>query len=62
MFWLLCGLALLLYLVAMVVLLAKPNGRNLLYALMSLCQAGNLVFIAIESTLDLRPAGPLRAA
>jgi len=52
-YWLLCGLALLLYLVAMVVLMAKPNGRNLLYATMSLCQAGNLVFIAIESTLDL---------
>jgi signal transduction histidine kinase len=52
-YWLLCGFALMVYLVAMVVLMAKPNGRNLLYALMSLCQAGTLVFIAIESTLDL---------
>ena len=52
-YWLLCGLALLLYLVATVVLMAKPNGRNLLYAVLSLSQAGNLVFIAIESTLDL---------
>lgn len=53
MYWLLCALALLLYLVAMVVLLAKPNGRNLLYAVLVIAQAGNLVFIAIESTLDL---------
>ncbi len=52
-YWLLSGVALLLYLVAMVVLMAKPNGRNLLYAAMSLAQAGNLVFIAVESTLDL---------
>ncbi len=52
-YWLLSGVALLLYLVAMVVLMAKPNGRNLLYAVMSLCQAGNLVFIAVEATLDL---------
>lgn len=53
MYWLLCGFALLLYLVAMIVLMAKPNGRNLLYAVLSLSQAGNLVFIAIEATLDL---------
>ena len=52
-YWLLCALSLLLYLVAMVVLMAKPNGRNVLYAALSLSQAGNLVFIAIESTLDL---------
>lgn len=52
-YWLLSGVALLLYLVAMVVLMAKPNGRNLLYAVMALAQAGNLVFIAVESTLDL---------
>lgn len=53
MFWLLCAMGLMLYLTSMVVLLAKPNGRNLLYALMALCQAGNLVFIAIESAHDL---------
>lgn len=53
MYWLLSALALLLYLVAMVVLMAKPNGRNVLYATLALSQAGNLVFIAIESTLDL---------
>jgi signal transduction histidine kinase len=57
-YWLLAAVSLLLYLVAMVVLMAKPNGRNLLYALMSLCQAGNLVFIAVESTLDLALPAP----
>lgn len=53
MFWLLCGLALLMYLVAMVVMLARPTLRNLLYALATLCQAGNLALIAIESSVSL---------
>ncbi|MBW8829485.1 MAG: histidine kinase [Burkholderiales bacterium] len=53
MFWLLSALGLVLYLVAMVVLLARPTGLNLLYAVMALCQTGNLVFIAVESTLEL---------
>ncbi len=68
-FWLLAAFALTLYLVAMVVVLARPSARNLLYAVMSLCQSGNLVFMAIESTLDLAlpvPIGtldmPLRVA
>ncbi|MCW7540765.1 histidine kinase [Aquabacterium sp. A7-Y] len=52
-FWLLCALALVLYGVAMAVLLAQPGQRNGVYAVMALCQALNLVFIAIESTLDL---------
>ncbi len=52
-YWVLSAMALAVYLVAMVVLLAKPNGRNLLYALIALCQAGNLVFIALESMGDL---------
>ncbi len=59
MFWLLSGMALVLYLVAMVVLLARPTARNLLYALAALCQAGNLVFIAIESTMELALPLPL---
>jgi signal transduction histidine kinase len=50
MFWLLSGLALTLYLVGMVVLLARPGLRNLLYALLALFQAGNLAFMAIESS------------
>ncbi len=68
-FWLFCGLALVLYLLAMVVVLAGPSVRTLLYALMTLSQAGNLAFMAIESTLELGlPAPfplldmPLRAA
>ena len=51
-FWLLSAFALGLYLVAMVVLLAHPCGRNVVYAVMALCQAGNLLFIAVESAFD----------
>jgi len=51
-FWLLAAFSLGLYMVAMVVVLAQPSGRNLVFAVMALCQAGNLLFIAIESTLD----------
>lgn len=58
MFWLLSALALVLYLVAMVVLLARPNALNLLYAVMALSQTGNLVFIAVESTLELALPAP----
>jgi signal transduction histidine kinase len=57
-FWVFAGLALLLYLVAMVVWLARPTTKNLLYAVMALCQAGNLVFIGIESTAELGQPGP----
>lgn len=61
-YWLLCTFALLLYLVAMVVLMAKPNLRNLVYTLLTLPQAGTLVFIAVESTLGLAlPAAFARA-
>jgi signal transduction histidine kinase len=48
-FWLLATLALLLYLVTMVVVLARPEPRNLLYALMALAQVGNLAFVAALS-------------
>jgi signal transduction histidine kinase len=51
-FWVLSSFGLALYLVAMVVLLAHPSGRNLVYAVMALCQAGNLLFIAVETTLE----------
>ena len=61
MFWVVAGFGLVLYLVAMVVALAKPTWRNALYALMGLCQAGNLVFIAVESTLALGLPPPLPA-
>ena len=50
-FWVLSAFGLALYLMAAVVLLARPGGPTLLYAVMALCQSGNLVFIAIEMTL-----------
>ncbi len=59
MFWMLSVLSLVLYLVAMVVLLAQPNMRTLLFAVAALCQAGNLAFIAVESTLVLSLPLPL---
>jgi signal transduction histidine kinase len=52
-FWLLCALALMLYLIAMVVVLAKPSARTLMYAVMSASQVVNLGFMAVESTLML---------
>ncbi|MDP9044568.1 MAG: ATP-binding protein [Pseudomonadota bacterium] len=51
-FWLLAVFALALYLVGMVVPLANPTGRNLVYATMALCQAGNLMCIAVESAFQ----------
>jgi signal transduction histidine kinase len=59
MFWLLCGFALVMYLMAMVVTLAEPTLRNLLYALATLCQAGNLALIATESGMALGLPLPL---
>ena len=57
-FWPLALLALLLYLVTMVVLLTRPEPRNVLYALMALAQMGNLLFLAVLSTPALGwPAG-----
>ena len=60
-FWMLTGLAMALYLTAVVVPLAHRSERNLLYALMSLCQVGNLVFVAVESTLALALPRPFPA-
>ena len=60
-FWLFGAFALVLYLVAMVVVLARPTFANLLYAVMALCQTGNLVLIAIESTLALALPPPMPA-
>ncbi len=47
--WLLDALALMLYLVAMVVLLARPTPGNALFALMATCQAINLAIYGAES-------------
>ena len=58
MLWPLVGLALLLTLLAAAVVLARPDLRNALFLLMSLCQAGNLLFIALETLRGLGlPAG-----
>lgn len=48
-FWPLAALALLLYLSAMVVLLTRPGLPSALFMLISVCQAGNLLFIAMQS-------------
>ena len=58
-FWLLSLFALGLYLAAMLVLLAHPSVRNLLYTIMALCQSGNLLFIAVEVTLEFGLPAPL---
>ena len=67
-FWPMSLFGLGLYLVALVVLLGHTTGRNLLYALMALCQSGNLLLIAVEATFEFGPAPfarfdmPVRAA
>jgi signal transduction histidine kinase len=48
-FWLLTALALVLYLIGAVVVLVRPDERNLLYGLIALCQTTNLLLIALES-------------
>lgn len=52
-FWLMAALAVALFLIAAVVAAARPNERNLLYAIMAACQAANLAFIAVESVPGL---------
>jgi signal transduction histidine kinase len=62
MLWPLVGLILLLLLFAAVVVLARPQLRSALFALMALCQAGNLAFIAMETMRGLGlPAGAASA-
>jgi signal transduction histidine kinase len=58
MFWVLCGFALGLYLVGLYVLLPQPSARRLAFAVMAACQAGNLVFIAVGTTLELGLPAP----
>ncbi len=53
MFWVLIATALLLYLAGLVLLLVRPSILNLLYATITLAQAGNLIFAAIDAALDL---------
>ncbi|MDP2004818.1 MAG: histidine kinase [Rubrivivax sp.] len=59
-FWPLCGLALALYLLALVLMLAQPRRFNLLFMVMALSQAANLLYVALESMPGLGlPAGVL---
>ncbi len=59
-FWMLSAAALLLYLVGCVVALARPQLHNLLFLVMTVCQAGNLLAIATETLPGLGvPAGLL---
>ena len=51
-FWLLSGFALGLVVVPLDMVRARASAPNLAYAAMALCQAGSMVFIAAESTLD----------
>lgn len=58
-FWLLGLLAFALYLLSVVAVLADPSARNFVYALMALCQAGNLVLTGIDATLKFGLPGVL---
>jgi len=52
-FWLLSVLSLVVFTVGAVVVLAGPQLRNVAYFVLALCQAGQLLFIAVETNLDL---------
>jgi signal transduction histidine kinase len=52
-FWPLAALALVVYLIGMVVWLARPHTANALFIVITLCQAANLLFIAVESPRGL---------
>jgi signal transduction histidine kinase len=52
-FWLLAALAVVVFGVGAVVFLAGPQWRNAAFALLAACQAGQLLFLAIEFNFDL---------
>jgi signal transduction histidine kinase len=62
-FWPLVGAALALYLFGWALLLARPQARNVLFLVITLCQAGNLLLIAVQTLpglgLGLPPQLPL---
>jgi signal transduction histidine kinase len=60
-YWPLVGSALLLYLLGFVLPLSRPDPRNLLFMLMCVSQAGNLLFMAAHSPTGLGWATPLYA-
>ena len=57
--WLLCAVALALYTMALLVVLRSASARNLVYAAMALCQAGNLLLMAAEIALEFGLPAPL---
>jgi signal transduction histidine kinase len=57
-FWVLASFGLALYLVGVAVLLVRPSPLSVTYALMAGCQAGNLMFMALETTLDFGLPAP----
>ncbi len=52
-FWLLCGIAFALHLIASAAVLSGRALRNRVYALVAWCQAANFLTIAVESALEL---------
>ena len=52
-FWILGALALMVFAVGAVVVLANPQIRNVVFALMTLCHAMQLALIAISTSLDV---------
>ena len=60
-FWLMSALALLLYLVGAIVLLARPELRNVLFATMALCQATSLLWLGVDAVDALGSAPHLPA-
>lgn len=54
-FWVSIGFAFALYLAATVVLLAHPCVRNIVYAVMTLCQSASLLLVAVDTAVPLGP-------
>lgn len=61
-FWVLGAFAATLALVAGIVLVGNPVGRNRLFAVAAWCQTGNLLLIGTESTLELGLSEPFASA
>ena len=57
--WLLCAASLMLFLTALHMVLERLGPRNLLYAVMAWCQAGNLLLIGAEMSFEFGLRGPL---
>ena len=57
--WLLFAAALALYTMAVLVLLRSASSRNVVYAAMALCQAGNMLLMAAETALEFGLPAPL---